>query len=310
MEYGKAIKSSNEKNGNAGPDLRPKPNSGGSCATIMSPYYPLSREELMKFNKKTYGWSGCENSHPWANTIIWVSGGSPPKAIPNPETTNNMRRMAENYESSSRRISLGSTRRTYTTRRLRQKLPSSKSLSIAEIAEYLYYNTGEKKARLMSHVNFTGTTNSLVLITNAGVLSNKILLGLAAYVRSFKQVLPNCDKPHCDFTGPESGATSGKCSQTAGYLSLLEIEEIESSSRKRNSRFDDDSLSTILAYDEVDNEDYDFDDDIYSVICSGYSDYHLDKRSFKKLKKSQTIHHFYKHITIKGNYYIRKYVSK
>jgi GH18 family chitinase len=38
------------------------------------------------------------------------------------------------------------------------------------------YDTGEKKPKLMSHVNFTEILDSLVLVTNAGVPSNKILL--------------------------------------------------------------------------------------------------------------------------------------
>lgn len=77
------------------PNLRPRPNADGSCHThtvqkdqgcsgILAAYYPLSMDELMNFNKKTYGWMGCTGGYPWVNTIICVSEGTPPRPIPNP----------------------------------------------------------------------------------------------------------------------------------------------------------------------------------------------------------------------------------
>ncbi|KAI9467480.1 class V chitinase-like protein, partial [Coemansia mojavensis] len=78
------------------PDLRPKPNSDGSCRVhevadgdsckvILATYYPLSMNDLMNYNKNTYGWYGCEGGHPWINDKICVSSGTPPRPTPNPE---------------------------------------------------------------------------------------------------------------------------------------------------------------------------------------------------------------------------------
>ena len=39
---------------------------------------------------------------------------------------------------------------------------------------------------LRSHVNLTETINSLAMITKAGVPSNKVVVGVASYGRSFK----------------------------------------------------------------------------------------------------------------------------
>ncbi|KAJ2254356.1 hypothetical protein GGI13_002204 [Coemansia sp. RSA 455] len=159
---------------------------------------------------------------------------------------------------------------------IRRILPQGKSLSIAapasfwylkafpiaEMSKYLDYIvymtydlhgqwdfgnkwTGEY---LRSHVNWTETQSALAMITHAGVPSNKILLGLGAYGRSFKQVDPNCFGPDCKFTGPDSGATPGPCTGTPGYVSLAEIQRIRSTSRVRNEYNDADS--TIMLYDK------------------------------------------------------------
>lgn len=37
---------------------------------------------------------------------------------------------------------------------------------------------------------------------------------------------PKCHTPECTFTGPKSGATEGRCTKTAGYVSNFEINEI------------------------------------------------------------------------------------
>jgi GH18 family chitinase len=137
---------------------------------------------------------------------------------------------------------------------LRARLPSSKSISIAAPASYWYlknfpivemskildyivfmtydlhgqwdYTIPSLGPHLLSHVNWTETQSMLNLITHAGVSSNKVLLGLAKYGRSFQQVDPNCYGPECKFTGPDSGATPGKCTNTSGYIGLGEIKQL------------------------------------------------------------------------------------
>ncbi|KAJ2354090.1 hypothetical protein GGH92_000255 [Coemansia sp. RSA 2673] len=156
-------------------------------------------------------------------------------------------------------------------KKLKAKMPAGKSLSIAAPASYWYlkqfpitdmaqqldyivYMTYDLHGQwdygnqwtgnwLKSHVNWTETQQALNLITHAGVPSNKVLLGLGAYGRSFQQVDPNCSGPNCKFTGPNSGALPGKCTNAAGYISLAEIEQL---SDVRSKTVDDGS--TIVTY--------------------------------------------------------------
>lgn len=72
---------------------------------------------------------------------------------------------------------------------------------------------------LRLHVNLTETEYALSMITKAGVLVNKVVVGIAGYGRSFGMVDPSCTGPECLFTGPDSTATPGACTDTAGYIS-------------------------------------------------------------------------------------------
>jgi hypothetical protein len=75
----------------------------------------------------------------------------------------------------------------------------------------------------------TETVNSLAMITKAGVPSNKVLVGVTSYGRSFQMANPSCTGPTCLFTGDRqvSNARKGRCTQTAGYISNAEIKEID-----------------------------------------------------------------------------------
>ncbi|KAJ0164046.1 Killer toxin subunits alpha/beta [Colletotrichum tanaceti] len=161
--------------------------------------------------------------------------------------------------------------------RLRAKLPKDKSLSIAapashwylkqfpikamsELLDYIVYMTydlhgqwdaGNKWATpgcptgncLRSHVNRTETMNTLVMITKAGVPSNKVLVGVSSYGRSFQMANPSCTGPNCLYTGDRltSYARKGRCTDTAGYMSNAEIAEI-----KGRSWLDAESNSRIM----------------------------------------------------------------
>ncbi|KAI0968045.1 glycosyl hydrolases family 18-domain-containing protein [Xylaria arbuscula] len=107
---------------------------------------------------------------------------------------------------------------------------------------------------LRSDVNLTETINSLSLITKAGVPSNKVVVGVTSYGRSFQMTTPGCTTETCTFTGAagESEAKPGRCTGTAGILSDAEIREILSdSSRVTTSYVDASSNKNILVYDEV-----------------------------------------------------------
>ncbi|PYH86435.1 glycoside hydrolase [Aspergillus uvarum CBS 121591] len=79
---------------------------------------------------------------------------------------------------------------------------------------------------LRSQVNKTETEYALSMITKAGVPAKQVVAGLAMYGRSFKMAEANCTEPECLFTGPDSGADAGECTQTPGYLANYEIYEI------------------------------------------------------------------------------------
>ncbi|KAJ2354425.1 hypothetical protein GGH92_000031 [Coemansia sp. RSA 2673] len=161
-------------------------------------------------------------------------------------------------------------------KKLKAKMPAGKSLSIAAPASYWYlkqfpitdmaqqldyivYMTYDLHGQwdygnqwtgnwLKSHVNWTETQQALNLITHAGVPSNKVLLGLGAYGRSFQQVDPNCSGPNCKFTGPNSGASPGVCTNANGYISLAEINKIIKDGGTRRQYYDQASDSDVLLY--------------------------------------------------------------
>ncbi|KXX75401.1 Killer toxin subunits alpha/beta [Madurella mycetomatis] len=165
---------------------------------------------------------------------------------------------------------------------LRTKLAPGKSLSIAapasfwylkpfpieemgEILDYIVFMTYDLHGQwdyesiwaspgcdggscLRSHVNLTETLNALSMITKAGVPSNKILVGVSSYGRSFGMATPGCTGPMCKFTGPESGAAKGICTDTAGYIANAEISQIIQTGAPGLQQFGDDSDSDILVY--------------------------------------------------------------
>ncbi|OAQ63718.2 chitinase [Pochonia chlamydosporia 170] len=107
---------------------------------------------------------------------------------------------------------------------------------------------------LRSGVNLTETINSLVMITKAGVPSNKIVVGVTSYGRSFGMAQADCYGPDCFYTGGplNSGAKKGRCTNTAGYIADAEIKEIlKDSSRVNQNYLDGPSNSNILVYDDT-----------------------------------------------------------
>jgi chitinase len=86
------------------------------------------------------------------------------------------------------------------------------------------------------------------LITKAGVPTYKILGGSALYGRSFQMSTPGCYGPNCTFTGPNSGAIPGKCTQAVGTLSLSEIYTIWGNASANPQHYDDGQYGDILVY--------------------------------------------------------------
>ncbi|KAK0662496.1 family 18 putative glycoside hydrolase [Cercophora samala] len=114
---------------------------------------------------------------------------------------------------------------------------------IADVVDYIVYMTYDLHGQwdydspwsspgcptgncLRHHTNKTETYSALAMVTKAGVPSSKIIIGMALYGRTFQMTTPGCWGPNCFFTGPASGATPGRCTGEAGYISNWEIREI------------------------------------------------------------------------------------
>lgn len=138
---------------------------------------------------------------------------------------------------------------------------------ISEVVDYIIYMTYDLHGQwdygnsysqpgcpdgncLRSHVNLTETYTALAMITKAGVQSDKVVVGVSSYGRSFGMTDSNCITAECTYTGPDSGAAAGRCTNTAGYISNAEINEIiANSSDSVLSYTDGNSESDILVYD-------------------------------------------------------------
>ncbi|KAF2445208.1 glycoside hydrolase family 18 protein [Karstenula rhodostoma CBS 690.94] len=66
------------------------------------------------------------------------------------------------------------------------------------------------------------------MITKTGAVSNKVVVDVTSYGRSFKMESAGCDNDNCKFTGSPrvSNAYKDRCTDTGGYISNAEIEEI------------------------------------------------------------------------------------
>lgn len=70
------------------PDISPDPNEDGTCAShevkenegcqVIAVTYGITQDDLFDFNKKTWGWDGCDNGQPQIGLRLCVSEGNPP----------------------------------------------------------------------------------------------------------------------------------------------------------------------------------------------------------------------------------------
>ncbi len=113
---------------------------------------------------------------------------------------------------------------------------------------------------LRSHINRTETENALVMITKAGVPSNKVVVGISSYGRSFKMEKAGCTGPGCLYLGAydDSAAQPGYCTGTAGYLAEAEIRQIR--------KLGDSDLTEGYSYYEYYDEQSDTDVMVYNDV--------------------------------------------
>ncbi|KAL2812789.1 hypothetical protein BDW59DRAFT_167716 [Aspergillus cavernicola] len=104
---------------------------------------------------------------------------------------------------------------------------------------------------LRSHVNLTETMLSLAMITKAGVATKQVVVGVTSYGRGFEMTDADCTGPMCTFTGPDSGATPSRCTNTAGYIANAEIDLLISDNNSTQVLFDGDTDSDLIIYDSV-----------------------------------------------------------
>lgn len=104
---------------------------------------------------------------------------------------------------------------------------------------------------LRSHVNLTETMSALSMITKAVVPADKIVVGVSSYGRSFKMSTAGCIGPSCTFTGPQSGADPGRCTNTSGLLSNAEIMEILASDKSAKAWYDTESNTDIMTWKDT-----------------------------------------------------------
>ncbi|KAF1841659.1 glycoside hydrolase family 18 protein [Cucurbitaria berberidis CBS 394.84] len=203
---------------------------------------------------------------------------------------------------------------------VRAALPNEKTISIAapasywylkqfpikelaEVLDYIVYMTYDIHGQwdydnkfanpgcangncLRSHVNLTEINLALSMITKAGVPTNKLLLGMALYGRSFKMSDSTCYTELCTFTGPESDATPGMCTGTKGYISNWEIRRILGDPSIQKQEYQTEEAGDILVYNSdqwiswMNPETYDkraaF---ARSINMAGLSDWALDLNS-------------------------------
>ncbi|KAF2809813.1 putative glycosyl hydrolase, family 18 [Mytilinidion resinicola] len=127
---------------------------------------------------------------------------------------------------------------------------------------------------LRSHVNETETKDALSMITKAGAPSNKVVVGVASYGRSFKMAQAGCDSEGCKFTGSPrvSNAAKGRCTDTGGYISNAEIGEIIKAG-KINRQWKKEG-SNIMVYNDTEWVAY-MDDDTKKTRSAFYDSYNF-----------------------------------
>ncbi|KAH8703522.1 hypothetical protein BGW36DRAFT_423083 [Talaromyces proteolyticus] len=101
---------------------------------------------------------------------------------------------------------------------------------------------------LFSHVNLTETMWALSMISKAPVATSMIMVGVASYGRSFEMTTVGCWTSSCTW---EAAGEAEPCTQTAGYISNAEINQILQENSNAQSLYSSGDSSNILVYNDT-----------------------------------------------------------
>lgn len=101
---------------------------------------------------------------------------------------------------------------------------------------------------LFSHVNMTETMWALAMISKAPVATNMIMVGVSSYGRSFEMTTAGCWTSSCTWN---AAGAEGPCTQTAGYISNAEINQILAQNSDAQSLYSSGDETDILVYNET-----------------------------------------------------------
>jgi chitinase len=125
----------------------------------------------------------------------------------------------------------------------------------------------------LTHNNWEEVEGALTMIMRAGVKSDKVLLGIGYYGRSFKLADKSCTKMReCEYQDPgplipeddnyTNLAKPGRCTKSGGTLALFEINEIINN-QGVVPEYDEKSVSQLLVYN--DGQDWIGYDDSFTI---------------------------------------------
>jgi chitinase len=100
---------------------------------------------------------------------------------------------------------------------------------------------------LFSHVNMTETEWALAMLTKSGIGTSQIMAGVASYGRSFEMSEEGCYGSSCTWT---AAGRAGECTDTAGYISNAEINQILLTNTNSQS-YSDGNVTDFIVYNDT-----------------------------------------------------------
>ncbi|KAF5860618.1 hypothetical protein ETB97_001322 [Aspergillus alliaceus] len=106
---------------------------------------------------------------------------------------------------------------------------ASEAVDWINVMAYDIHGSWDETKQALGHTNLSDVKKGLEIFLRAGVAPQKLVLGTAFYGRSFKMASKDCTRPGCSFIG---NGDKGRCAQSAGTLSYIEINDVIASGTK------------------------------------------------------------------------------